>query len=73
MLGGLESKRRSTLCILESGDQIHFCEIGNALVHAATAPKTGELRDQRGGDDFVVLAALLDLRWRVNWRSANGG
>ena len=42
-------------------------------MHGATTAKAGELGDQGSGDDFVVLAALLDLCRRVSLRIADGG
>ena len=50
------------LGLLDAGDETDFCEGGDGFVNAAgAAAEAGELFDERGRDDLVVLAALLDL------------
>ena len=58
---GKAEERRVTFGVWYSSDEVHFCEIGYAPVHAAAASETGELCDERCGHDFVVSAALLHL------------
>lgn len=60
---GLEERGRGrdTFGVLDAGDQVRFGESGDAFMDAAAAVEAGEGDDQRGWDDFVVLAALLDL------------
>ncbi len=50
-----------TFCILGSGDQVGFCEGGDASVGVAAAAEAGELEYQGGGHDFVVSAAVFYL------------
>ena len=68
--------------VLDFGDQADFGEGGDASVYARAAAQAAELCDERSGDDFVVLTALLDLHhhillagislgagvvWRIYW------
>lgn len=46
-----------TFRILRPGDEIGFCERGDASVDPASAAQAGQLGDQGRGDHFVVLAA----------------
>lgn len=41
-------------------------------MHAAASAQAGELLDERGGDELVVLAAQLNLRRALVNRSAEG-
>jgi len=50
-----------TFCILSSGDQVRFCEGGDAFVGATAAAEVRELEDERGGHDFVVFATVFYL------------
>ena len=48
--------------VLHFRNQVHFRQVRNASVRSTTTSQAGNLLDERGGDDFMVLAALLDLR-----------
>ena len=59
-------KPGGTFCVGDAGDEVDFCEVGYAAVHATAAAETGELCDERCGNDFVVAASLLHLSWVVS-------
>lgn len=54
-------RTRLTSRILYFRNQANLGKIGDAFVHATPTAQPGELLDQGRGNDFMVLAALLNL------------